>query len=191
MRRPSSCLLAALLCTAACLVGCPEDLSDPLPEEEPPDPSTLSPFAREILEQHNQIRANATPAPNPPLEPLVWSPNAAETAQAWVERCEYKHNPNRGRHGENIAAATVGHWDATGVVQAWGSEGASYDYGGNSCASGKQCGHYTQIVWRDTRAVGCATQVCEHGSPFPGVTRWEFWVCNYSPPGNYVGERPY
>ncbi|MBN1209800.1 MAG: hypothetical protein JXB05_33430 [Myxococcaceae bacterium] len=60
-----------------------------------------------------------------------------------------------------------------GVVQSWASEAASYDYGTNACAPGKQCGHYTQIVWRSTTQVGCATK-----------------LCNSSPPGNYVGQRP-
>lgn len=55
----------------------------------------------------------------------------------------------------------------------------------------KQCGHYTQIVWRNTTHVGCATKVCDKNSPFQGFTRWQFWVCNYSPPGNFVGQRPY
>jgi pathogenesis-related protein 1 len=44
------------------------------------------------------------------------------------------------------------------------------------------CGHYTQIVWRDTTSVGCAAQSCPQG---------EIWVCDYSPPGNYVGQHPY
>jgi len=24
-----------------------------------------------------------------------------------------------------------------------------------------------------------------------GFPNWEIWVCNYSPPGNFVGQRPY
>jgi pathogenesis-related protein 1 len=44
------------------------------------------------------------------------------------------------------------------------------------------CGHYTQIVWRNTKAVGCAVG---------GKGAREVWVCDYDPPGNYVGQRPY
>jgi pathogenesis-related protein 1 len=29
------------------------------------------------------------------------------------------------------------------------------------------------------------------GSPFEGFDTWENWVCNYDPPGNWVGEKPY
>jgi len=56
------------------------------------------------------------------------------------------------------------------------------------------CGHYTQIVWDTTTQVGCAIQACPAGigSPPPGVTTaWSYVVCDYSPPGNIVGLRPY
>ncbi len=45
-----------------------------------------------------------------------------------------------------------------------------------------QCGHYTQIVWRGTTTLGCAVA----RSSFR-----EVWVCEYSPAGNIVGQRPY
>src|SRR5712691_6171246 len=60
------------------------------------------------------------------------------------------------------------------------TEARNYDYASNRCHG--VCGYYTQIVWRDTREVGC------------GVARGpgrEVWVCDYSPPGNWVGRRPY
>jgi hypothetical protein len=57
-----------------------------------------------------------------------------------------------------------------------------YDYKSNTCHQGGPCGHYTQVVWSGTRELGC------------GVARSpsrEIWVCNYNPPGNYIGQRPY
>ncbi len=70
------------------------------------------------------------------------------------------------------------------VVEAWESEVVDYDYPTNSCAPGKMCGHYTQIVWESTERVGCAFRTCsEDGS--------QVWVCNYYPAGNIVGEKPY
>ncbi len=49
-------------------------------------------------------------------------------------------------------------------------------------------GHFSQIVWKGTTHVGCATQQCSTlqnvGSDVPPV----FTVCNYSPPGNYANE---
>lgn len=70
------------------------------------------------------------------------------------------------------------------VVIAWESEVADYDYDSNTCAAGKMCGHYTQVVWKDTTHVGCSYRICDDlGS--------QVWVCNYHPAGNYVGEKPY
>ena len=115
-------------------------------------------------------------------------------AQAWADRCTYQHNAGRGERGENIAAsAPPGHWTASDVVAAWASEAQDYDYATNTCALGKECGHYTQLVWRNSLRVGCAHQVCDTNWPFapspPG--RWDFWVCDYEPPGNWVGQKPY
>ncbi|MDO9190699.1 MAG: CAP domain-containing protein [Sulfurimicrobium sp.] len=45
------------------------------------------------------------------------------------------------------------------------------------------CGHYTQLVWKKTTAVGCGMAVC--GS------RDQIWVCQYSPAGNWAGQKPY
>jgi hypothetical protein len=79
------------------------------------------------------------------------------------------------------------------VVAAWSGEAADYDHAANSCAEGKQCGHYTQLVWRGTARVGCAHRVCTINWPFGPATpgSWDFWVCDYEPPGNFVGQRPY
>lgn len=48
------------------------------------------------------------------------------------------------------------------------------------------------IVWRDTLRVGCAHRTCDTNSPFGAqLPSWDFWVCDYEPPGNFVGRRPY
>jgi hypothetical protein len=73
------------------------------------------------------------------------------------------------------------------VVDAWVSEQSDYDYAADSCRG--TCGHYTQVVWRETTGVGCAAQTCTSGSPL-GSGGWQLWVCDYTPPGN-SGGRPY
>lgn len=184
-----------VLCCALWLAGC--DWSDEPGGDPEPDGGTLpdggtSDFEREILSAHNQVRLSANnPVPNPALAPLQWSASAASTAQAWADQCNFRHNPNLKNLGENIAAATPNALTTAGVVQGWASEASDYNYGTNACAPGKVCGHYTQLVWRSTTHVGCATKVCDKNSPFSGFTRWQLWVCNYSPPGNFVGQRPY
>ncbi|BBG95244.1 pathogenesis-related protein-1-like protein [Prunus dulcis] len=54
--------------------------------------------------------------------------------------------------------------------------------GSNICV-GDECGHYTQVVWRNSVHLGCARAKCDNN--------WVFVICSYEPPGNYEGERPY
>jgi len=154
-----------------------------------PDPKT---FQKDMVAAHNRARANAKPTPRPALPPLTWSEEAAKKAQAYVSKCRFEHNPDRGGFGENLAAGTPGAMTTADVVKDWAAEAADYDYKSNTCRKGKVCGHYTQVVWRNTKAVGCATKLCTKNSPFgPNFPTWQLWVCNYTPPGNWIGQKPY
>jgi pathogenesis-related protein 1 len=160
-----------------------------------PGPAASSPtteLARVAVEAHNQVRTGAVPTPSPPLPDMQWSADVEAVAAAWAAHCTWSHNAGRGDLGENIAASSPGYWPTMHeVVLAWASEAADYDYASNSCAPGKVCGHYTQLVWRNSTLVGCAYARCTQNSPFDGVPTWDFWVCDYSPPGNWIGQRPY
>ena len=117
----------------------------------------------------------------------------AAYAQAYSEKCTWKHS--MGAYGENIYASFGSHPTPADVVDAWVSEVAAYDYPTNACnptSSITECGHYTQVVWRDSLRLGCGMTKCTTGSPFgTGSEPWEFWVCDYDPPGNIVGQSPY
>ena len=132
---------------------------------------------REMLEAHNRVRAAVG------VRPLVWSDKLADAAQTWANqllaerRLRHRANP---RYGENLYLISRASATPNDVVSAWASEERDYEYASNSCHS--RCGHYTQIVWRSTRQVGCARA----RSPV-----LEVWVCEYYPPGNYIGQRPY
>ena len=166
---------------------------DPAPAESPAPGSSPAPVeARGEPEQgrlagitaaHNRVRA--------PLElpALVWSDELARFAQTWANKlqrkgCQLQHRPGSGadaqRYGENIFSMTGQPASVADVVGSWAEEVQGYNARTNRCKG--VCGHYTQIVWRASRRLGCAMATC-------GET--EVWVCNYDPPGNFVGERPY
>jgi pathogenesis-related protein 1 len=183
-------LALSLTCLAAGATGCGDSEAATKTTTDTSDSSAL---AKEMLAAHNQVRASAKPSPQPALPPLTWSPEAASVARAWANECKFEHNPNRGNYGENLAAAAPPDSKTNqGTVMDWASEAANYSYSGNTCAPGKVCGHYTQVVWRNTTQVGCATVICTKNSPFGAqFPKWQLWVCDYAPPGNYVGEKPY
>jgi uncharacterized protein YkwD len=132
---------------------------------------------RDMLASHNSLRARVgVPA-------LAWSEALAARAQDWADtllaRKQFFHRPNS-PYGENLFEIRGARVLPAQVVDEWASESRAYDYRSNKCLG--VCGHYTQIVWRDTREVGCAVA---------RDLQQEVWVCNYNPPGNWVGKRPY
>jgi len=130
-----------------------------------------------MLAAHNAVRARAGTAP------LTWSDGLAARSQDWADtlltRKQFVHRP-KSAYGENLFEITGASASPAQVVHAWAAESRNYDYNSNKCRG--VCGHYTQMVWRDTKEVGCAVA--------QGAGR-EVWVCNYDPPGNLVGKRPY
>ena len=139
-------------------------------------PADLSQFARDMLAAHNAVRARVK------VPALSWSDHLAAVAQQWADtliaRREFKHS--RSSYGENLYEIEGGISSPPDVVADWAAEAGDYDYRSNSCRG--TCGHYTQLVWRDTRQVGCAVA---------RAARREVWACEYDPPGNVVGRRPY
>ncbi|TYH59474.1 hypothetical protein ES332_D08G224000v1 [Gossypium tomentosum] len=52
------------------------------------------------------------------------------------------------------------------ALEMWIEEKVYYDHCSNSCAAGEICGHYTQVVWRDSIHIGCAKVRCDYGGTF-------------------------
>ena len=155
----------------------------------------LSQFQLEaFLNGHNQARCEVDP-PAQTMPAMIWDDQLAAVAEAHANAGVFEHNANRQADyvaaggppgvyvGENIAA---GNLSPSQVVALWVQEKSNYDHALNTCAQGQLCGHYTQVVWADTVKVGCGQGVAN-----PGFGNVAFWVCNYAPGGNFVGERPY
>ncbi|MGV3620912.1 MAG: CAP domain-containing protein [Archangium sp.] len=181
-------LLGACLAFVACGEAVPETGGDAGTQMDAGRQTGLTPYQQAAVDAHNVERANAMPAPSPALAPVTWSASAAALAEDWARRCEFEHRDDN-ELGENLHANTR-EPTITEVVEGWAGEESDFTYASNTCRAGKQCGHYTQIVWRSSVGIGCATQRCTTGSPF-GSGVWYLVVCNYDPAGNYVGQKPY
>ena len=166
------------------LIACIEEK----PEEET-DKEEVSEFA-EIGPMYGMLRAHNIVRQEHGIDAdLVWDEDLTKISKEWIEHleldnnCQMEHNLDSPL-GENLFWSMNYMVTATEVVESWASEEEFYDYDSNSCESGQMCGHYTQIVWEDTKRVGCAMLECSKGDEY-------LWMCNYDPAGNWVGEKPY
>ncbi|KAI3774636.1 hypothetical protein L1987_49195 [Smallanthus sonchifolius] len=135
---------------------------------------------QEYVDAHNSFRKDLG------LPPLTWDDTVAEFAKNFAaerkDDCALVHSKPPRKYGENLAYGPE--LNATGAVFLWGREKAFYDYDTNTCSPGKRCGHYTQIVWKDTLKVGCDRVMCTN-------TPMCYVICSYDPPGNYIDTKPY
>lgn len=146
----------------------------------------LMSFDDRVLAAHNQERLALG------LEPLLWNQALAQSAQQWADHLaatgRFEHAPeNRSApEGENLWAGSKGYFAPEAMVDAWIREKKYFRPGlfPDNSITGKveDIGHYTQIVWRATRQVGCAQAA--------GASE-DVLVCRYAEAGNYRGEQPF
>lgn len=138
---------------------------------------------KEALELHNAARREVGVEVD-----LAWSPNLAAQAQGYAETLA---RSGRFEHAPDVAEGENLFWfedseqarPAAEASEGWYAEKADYRYGPVPARAGrKMVGHYTQMVWRETREVGIGMAQSKHGL---------YVVARYSPAGNIVGEKPY
>lgn len=173
----------------------PVKVAPPAPQQEEPSPAPPAPKesqpetspgviaaetdAERMTKVHNEYRAKVgTP-------PLAWSKSLEKDAMKWAEHlasneCKLKHSDTGGEYGENLHKGSLPITPEQ-VADSWASESKDYDYVTNSCSG--VCGHWTQMVWKDTYELGCGLAIC------PDETL--ITVCRYRKPGNYIGQKPY
>jgi len=169
------------------------DLSTTISENNPsiPTESTLSnntgnaaDIVNTILGIHNRDRADVG------VPPLTWSDSLAASAQTWAEHMatidQMVHSDDFS-YGENIAGQSHGNSPGnldtlTKMVESWAVEKENWHGGVLTEENAPMVGHYTQMVWKDTKQVGC-------GVASASVN--DYLVCHYSPTGNAIGKAPY
>jgi pathogenesis-related protein 1 len=148
--------------------------------------SAITPAQRdEILAQHNMFRAEVG------QPPLVWDATIAAGAQEWADakQADGKFEHSTTNLGENLAGGEVKDATirlATGVgVTPPDDERANYQTDPQPTGQEKKkVGHYTQIVWSSTTAVGCGFAPAK-------LLQFGMVVCRYTPAGNFRGQYPY
>ncbi|HYZ47364.1 MAG TPA: CAP domain-containing protein [Sphingomonas sp.] len=143
-------------------------------------------FDQRLLAAHNRERAQlGVPA-------LAWDDELARGAKAWADALaatgQFEHSAadpsDPETPGENLWAGSRGAWAPEEMVGYWIAEKRDYVPGSIPAVSRsgdfEKVGHYTQVIWRNTRKVGCALA---HGA------KEDILVCRYSQGGNVIGER--
>ncbi|MFZ2315566.1 MAG: CAP domain-containing protein [Gammaproteobacteria bacterium] len=126
-----------------------------------------SELKNQILQSHNKFRAAHE------ASPLLWDSQLAVYASRYANQCLFKHS--YGGYGENLA---YGYSSASAAVSRWYMEKQEYSYFWPGFSH--KTGHFTQVVWKGTKKIGCAYVACNGKNNVSG----NYLVCEYSPPGN-------
>lgn len=132
---------------------------------------------QEFVQRHNYYRSREGAVD------IKWSDDLAQEAQKWVLEVAKKDKMMHSemKYGENIYVST-NIVSPSHVVDRWASEKDFYHGEKLTIQNYHLFGHYTQMIWNSTIEVGCATAVSKSGM--------HYWVCEYSPAGNFIGETP-
>ncbi|KAK4124729.1 PR-1-like protein [Parathielavia appendiculata] len=167
----------------------------PAPTEQAPA-AQPSDYQSTALYHHNIHRFNHS------ADALTWDDGLASSAEILAKRCVFEHDTsiNGGGYGQNLAM-----WGSSGDPESFGAAGSvaraasdgwynnelylfpQDDFGKDTpdMSNFMQWGHFSQLVWINTKKVGCATHFCAPDT-LSKLGSW-YTVCNYSPPGNVGG----
>lgn len=150
---------------------------------------------KKALKIHNDARKEVG------TNPLVWSEKLEKQALFYAKILARKDEKRRMQHsqtkdGENLTYSYAYEklkekitpiYSKTPLSDAsagWYEEKKDYKYSKTKrIRVGPPIGHYTQMVWKDTKEVGISYAISKKGSVYV--------VARYYPPGNYQGEYPY
>ncbi|TPP63404.1 hypothetical protein FGIG_05290 [Fasciola gigantica] len=120
------------------------------------------------------------------LHNLIWNHTLESKARQMSLRCRFMHE----EFGENLHASTSPIFDP---LKNWFDEHKKYTFRPISKANLDRYGHYTQMVWADTKSVGCWRSRCGWLTiPQSGLLKNVYYtVCKYFPAGNLLGQLPY
>ena len=135
----------------------------------------LEKIRSDILTNHNYHRKRHQ------VEPLERSEEIEKVAQAYsehlaeIEKLVHSHNG----YGENLFYC----WSSNSICvtgeyasQSWYSEVSKYNFNSPGFSSGT--GHFTQLVWKGSKKIGCGAACNKNNKCYVS--------CNYSPAGNVI-----
>jgi uncharacterized protein YkwD len=146
------------------------------------------PDAIALLAHNNKVRKDVG------TQPLIWSSKLSAYAQEWADHlakdynCNMAHRKAPGQdgrtYGENILwGSSAAEFKPVDASEDWYSEIKQYKYRELTENNWDATGHYTQMIWKDTKEIGVGISICQNGALIV--------VANYYPAGNYLHQFPY
>jgi len=162
---------------------------------------SLTDTQKEIVRVHNERRSNEFTDSDLRYS-LELEKVAQDYANVLAQNGKQEHDPKNAEngYGENLFAhSTDKNLTIEDAMRNWyDEEKKMYNYETNECNTShtiahndKQptCGHYTQVVWQETKEVGCASAVyTDRNSSYYGGS---VYICRYKEAGNRGNEKPY
>ena len=138
----------------------------------------LETVRKNILENHNYHRKRHQ------VGSLVRSSDLESIAQSYSQTLastgKFAHSGNKynGDYmGENLYMSYGSIITGTDASQMWYDEKELYDF--NNQGFSMDTGHFTQLVWKGSKQLGCGASCSNYGC---------YITCNYYPAGNYQGQ---
>lgn len=126
------------------------------------------------LQVHNMLRALHN------VPDLQWDSKLADFAKKRSEHMartgKFQHEPGT-PYGENLYMISGTGTGCSAMVKMWYNEIKMYNFGSPTWSL--STGHFTQIVWKGSKRLGCG---------FATGARGLYLTCNYDPPGNRMGQ---
>lgn len=141
-----------------------------------------------MLQMLDKWRSQVTPRADPnDMKKLVWNEELASLAQAQADRCTYEPGYPDWADTLSILSTHPGRrigfthwtgWNSSWATNYWNAEGQWFDYCENRCTYDRDelkaqgfyrssvvyyfrgCVNYTQVIWADSKNVGCGHRVC-------------------------------
>lgn len=146
-----------------------------------PSPSRDN-FRARMLEMHNRARMETG------LGPLAWKDTLAADAMSWARtiasdgKMRHSDRDTRPDQGENLWMGTADFFTLEHMIEVMVDEKKDFKSGifpeVSRTKHWEDVAHYTQIIWPETREVGCA---------LASANGRDALVCRYAPTGNVFG----
>ena len=141
-------------------------------------------FYTALVNRHNTLRKKHSAGKLTKLAAI------AKLAQTTVNNCKSKgtliHSGtsyNGQWMGQNLYVSG-GVPSGADVANSWYSENVNYNYNTGKTKNNGVIGHFTQLVWKSSKNIGCAVAV----GTWSGYKNSYYVGCNYFPGGNVFGE---